>query len=149
MEAHLRGATALQIETDGLLHRVPFDLLHETHGAYLADRFDLTFSPGLAYNLPSARESLSQNIPALIVAVSDAQGSGMPALPEAAREGTDIASRSADRTGDRRAGTHAQLLRNLTEAHLFHFAATRWPMNGLLVLFWVRFPARCAEPGYS
>jgi CHAT domain-containing protein/tetratricopeptide (TPR) repeat protein len=123
MEAHLRGATALQIETDGLLDRVPFDLLHETHGAYLADRFDLTFSPGLAYNLPSARESLSQDIPALIVAVSDAQGSGMPALPEAAQEGTDIASHFRQArlvTGGQI--TRAQLLRNLTEAHLFHFA---------------------------
>ena len=123
MEAHLRGATALQIETDGLLDHVPFDLLHETHSAYLADRFDLTFSPGLAYNLPSTRESLSQESPALIVAVSDAQGSGMPALPEAAQESTDIAShfRQARRVTGGQITRH-QLLRNLAEAHLFHFA---------------------------
>jgi CHAT domain-containing protein len=123
MEAHLRGATALQIETDGLLDRVPFDLLHETHGAYLTDRFDLTFSPGLAYNLPSARESLSQESPALIVAVSDAQGAGMPALPEAAQEGSDIASHFRQArlvTGGQI--TRDQLLRNLAETHLFHFA---------------------------
>jgi CHAT domain-containing protein len=123
MEAHLKGATALQIETDGLLDRVPFDLLHEAHGPDLADRFDLTFSPGLAYNFPSARESLSQESPVFIVAVSDAQGAGMPALPEVAQEGVDIASHFRQArlvTGGHI--TRDQLLRHLSEAHLFHFA---------------------------
>jgi CHAT domain-containing protein/tetratricopeptide (TPR) repeat protein len=122
-EADLRGANALQIETDGFLDRVPFDLLHEAHDPYLADRFDLTFSPGLAYNLPVAREPLSHESSALIVAVGDAQGPGMPALPEAAQEGIDVAShfRHAKLMAERRI-TREQLLRNLSESRLFHFA---------------------------
>jgi CHAT domain-containing protein len=123
LEADLRGVTALQIETDGLLDRVPFDLLHEAHGKYLADRFDLTFSPGLAYNLSSPREPLSYSNSALIVAVSDAQSPDLPALPEAAQEGADAAShfKHAKLMAGGRI-TREQLLRNLSEASLFHFA---------------------------
>jgi CHAT domain-containing protein/tetratricopeptide (TPR) repeat protein len=123
LEANLRGSTALQIETDGVLDRVPFDLLHEVHGEYLADRFNLTFSPGLAYNLAAARESLSHESSALIVAVGNAQGSDLPALPEAAQEGIDMASqfRHVKLMVEGRV-TREQLLRNLSDASLFHFA---------------------------
>ena len=137
MEAHLRGATALQIETDGLLDRVPFDLLREAHSAYLADRFDLTFSPGLAYNLPFAQEPLSQKSSALIVAVGDAQGPNIPALPEAVQEGADVAAHFRQaRLLTEKPIMREQILQNMAEARLFHFAghAVANPMAVGLVL---------------
>jgi len=49
LDSDIQGAAALWIETDGILDRIPFDLLQGPDDRYLADRFVISYSPGLAY----------------------------------------------------------------------------------------------------
>ena len=94
VEADIRGATALTIETDGVIDQVPFNLLRTSDGHYLGDKFEITFSQGMSYQ-PSSRTSLAGLSPesaALVVVASGAADSSLPVLPGADQEGTEVAS---------------------------------------------------------
>jgi CHAT domain-containing protein len=126
LESDIRGAVALRIETDGILDKIPFDLLRGPEG-YLGDHFEVTFSQGAGYGLHAnsqfKREPLSSASAALIVVASGAPKSSLPMLPEALDEGEEVASQFKAATlisgrGIRR----AELLSNLRNAEVFHFA---------------------------
>ena len=94
VETDVRGATALTIETDGVIDQVPFNLLQASDGHYLGDKFEITFSQGMSY-LPTSRTSLaglSPNSAALVVVASGAADSSLPVLPGADQEGAEVAS---------------------------------------------------------
>ena len=122
LESDIQGSTALSIETDGTLDRIPFDLLRGPDSRYLADRFEITYSPGLAYASDSRFQPVKSASRALIVVASPTQDSSMPPLPEALQEGTDVASHFDDAsllTGTR--SNRADVLRSLQDARVFHF----------------------------
>jgi CHAT domain-containing protein/tetratricopeptide (TPR) repeat protein len=122
LEADIHGVTALRIETDGILDQIPFDLLRGPDGRYLADRFEVTYSPGLAYASHPGGDALSAASLALIVVASGEQDPSLTPLPEAEEEGNDVASyfRGAKVLSGSRL-TRADVLRNLRDAKIFHF----------------------------
>jgi CHAT domain-containing protein len=123
LEDDLRGSTTLQIETDGILDRIPFDLLIGSDGHYLSDRFQISYSPGLDYTSDVRDEAISDESPALIVTVAEPGRQALSALPDAQEEGVEVASRF--RYAKLVSGsqvTRANLLRDLRSAQIFHFA---------------------------
>jgi CHAT domain-containing protein len=122
LESDIKGATALRFETDGILDRIPFDLLRGADGRYLADRFEVTYSPGLAYGHHSRLETFSPASTALIVVASGAQEPGSAPPAEAAEEGRDVSSYFHEaRTVSGSQATRAAVLQNLRSATVFHF----------------------------
>ena len=122
LESDIRGATALRFETDGILDRIPFDLLRGADGRYLADRFEVTYSPGLAYASHSRLETLSPASAALIVIAAGAQEPSLAPLPEATEEGRDVSSYFHEaKTLSGSQATHAAVLQDLRDATAFHF----------------------------
>ncbi len=122
LEADIRGATALTIETDGVIDQVPFNLLQTSDGHYLGDKFELTFSQGLSYQRAS-RTLLSPQSAALVVVAAGAAGSSLPVLPGADQEGTEVASlfHNAVLLHGHEV-TRAEVLAQLRDARLLHFA---------------------------
>jgi CHAT domain-containing protein len=125
VEADIRGATALTIETDGVIDQVPFNLLQTSDGHYLGDKFDITFSQGMSYH-PTSRTSLAALSPesaALVVVASGAADSSLPVLPGADQEGTEVASlfHNAVLIHGHEV-TRAEVLAQLHDARLLHFA---------------------------
>jgi CHAT domain-containing protein len=123
LESDIQGATVLRFETDGILDRVPFDLLQTPDGRYLGDRFEVTYSPGLAYGSRSTADTLSPSSAALIVIAAGSQDPSLIPLPEANEEGNDVAAYFRDAhvlSGLR--SNRADVLRSLRDASVFHFA---------------------------
>lgn len=120
----IQDATEVRFETDGILDRIPFELLQGPDGRYLIDRFTVTYSPGLAYISGSkpARLSAAETASALIVVGSAAQEPSLSPLPEATEEGRDVAGFFQQATiiaGEQ--ATHDNVLRGLRNAAVFHF----------------------------
>jgi CHAT domain-containing protein len=125
VEADIRGATALTIETDGVIDQVPFNVLQGSDGHYLGDKFEITFSQGMSYQ-PTSRTSLAGLSPesaALVVVASGAADSSLPVLPGADQEGTEVASlfHNAVLIHGHEV-TRAEVLAQLHGARLLHFA---------------------------
>ncbi|MEA2540550.1 MAG: hypothetical protein QOH35_1916, partial [Acidobacteriaceae bacterium] len=139
LEAGIRGATTVTIETDGIIDQVPFNLLRAADGNYLGDKFEITFSPGMSYR-PTSRTSLARLSPesaALVVVASDAAGSSLPRLPGADQEGAEVASlfHNAVLIHGHEV-TRAEVLAQLRDARLLHFAghaATGFNRVGLVL----------------
>jgi CHAT domain-containing protein len=137
LESDIQGATALRIETDGILDNVPFDLLRQSNGRYLADQFEVTYSPGLAYESRPRPKNLAATSAVLIVVAAEAQDRSSGPLPEAVEESTEIASFFPNAIV--LAGSHAtrgELLSRLPKARMFHFvghAVARVDRVGLLL----------------
>jgi CHAT domain-containing protein/cytochrome c-type biogenesis protein CcmH/NrfG len=123
LEADLQGISVLNIETDGVLDRVPFDLLHRHGAPYIGDRYELSFSPGLDYGVTAKQEEFSPSTSAFIVAAANAQRATLPPLPEAADEAADVAASFHGAkllSGDQ--AKRDEVLRGISETELFHFA---------------------------
>jgi CHAT domain-containing protein/tetratricopeptide (TPR) repeat protein len=127
LESELQGTTVLEIETDGALDQIPFHLLQGKDGAYIGDKFEISFSQGIAYGARSrslsAYEPLTSGSAALIVAAWGAANPSLPALAEASNESDDVASffqgpvLVSGRQVDRK-----EVLRDLQDARIFHYA---------------------------
>jgi hypothetical protein len=136
LEADLLGITTLNIETDGVLDRLPFDLLRTSNGRYLGDRFDLILTPGMAYAFPTDQEELSIQDRTLVV-VGNSQGTSLDPIPETTQEGDDVASYLPNVTVVSGVHvTHANVMHELKRADWLHFAghAITTPGNVGLVL---------------
>jgi len=124
LESDIKGASALRIETDGILDRVPFHLLRRKDDRYLGDQFEVSFSQGVAYEVPvnSASEAISSVSVALIVVAADAMETSLTPLPDAEEEGNEVASHFKNAiliAGS--GGSRAEVLRKLRKAQVFHF----------------------------
>ena len=122
LESYLQSAAALRFETDGILDRIPFGLLLGPDGRYLADRFELTYSPGLAYQFQSKIEKLSSSSAALIVVPAGMQEPVFAPLPDTLDEARDVAKyffNAKILPGSDAA--RENVLRNLRDAEVFHF----------------------------
>jgi tetratricopeptide (TPR) repeat protein len=122
LESDIKGIKAIRFETDGVLDRIPFDLLQGTDGHYLGDRFSVTYSPGLAYGSSFRSRYLSPSGAALIVVASEVEEPSFPPLPEAIEEGTDVATyfRNVKMLSGAEV-TRANVLHSLRGAKIFHF----------------------------
>jgi CHAT domain-containing protein len=122
VEADIRGATVLTIETDGVIDQVPFNLLQSSDGHYLGDKFEVAFSQGMSYH-PSSPASLSPESTALVVVASGVGDSSLPILPGAEQEGSEVASlfHNAVLIHGQEV-TRAEVLAQLRDARLLHFA---------------------------
>jgi CHAT domain-containing protein len=122
LEADIRGAPALIIETDGAIDQVPFNLLQSAKGNYLGDNFNITLSPGMSYH-PASPASLSPQSAALVVVASGAANSSLPVLPGADQEGAEVASlfHNAVLIHGQEV-TRAEVLAQLRDARVLHFA---------------------------
>ncbi len=122
VEKDIEGATALQFETDGILDRIPFDLLQGADGRYLADRFEVSYSPGLAYRSQLKPENITPASSVLVVVASGSQDPSMAPLPGADDEGMDVSSYFREaKTLSGSQTTRTNVLQSLGEASLFHF----------------------------
>jgi CHAT domain-containing protein len=122
IESDIKGATALRFETDGILDRIPFDLLRDADGRYLMDRFVVTYSPGLAYESHSHFEPLTPASIALIVVTPEAREPHLVLLPEASEEGEEVSSYFNEaKTLSGSQAIRTEVLRNLRDAVVFHF----------------------------
>lgn len=127
LEPDIQGATSLRIETDGILDKLPFGLLHGTDGHYLGDKFEVVFSQGGFYRhharLRSPSQALSRASIALVVVPSGTPDSSLPVLSDATEEGKEVASHFTDANLiSGRDVTRAEILSDLRKAQLFHFA---------------------------
>jgi CHAT domain-containing protein/tetratricopeptide (TPR) repeat protein len=122
IEPFLENHRHLLIDPDGVLGIVPFDVLVDQHGRYLADRYSFTISPGLDY-LAKARpwQGISRQSRALVV--GDPTSSSWSVLPAAEIEARDISALFQDsRLLLRGDATYSAIARDLPEAEVFHFA---------------------------
>jgi tetratricopeptide (TPR) repeat protein len=122
LESDIHGLTALRFETDGALDRIPFNLLESADGRYLSDRFNITYSPGLAYSSRSQVTTISAANRVLVVVGQREEHGFLPPLPEAAEEGQEVAShfqQASLLTGSE--VTRPRVLKELKEAQEFHF----------------------------
>lgn len=127
VESDFEGARSLRIETDGVLNRVPFDLLVTSDGRYLCDRVSLTFSQGMLFGFKAATarnvDRVSPARAALIVASPGGSYSSLPALPDVQSEGAEVASHFANPVLlSGRSVTRREVLDRLKSSEVFHFA---------------------------
>lgn len=122
LASEIQGATRIRFETDGILDRVPLGLLRDQNGNYLGDRFDLTYSLGLAYGSYSATEILSPSSHALVVVAPEVQELSFESLSEFLEEGQDVAAFFTNsKTLSGSSAIRETVLRSLREAEIFHF----------------------------
>ncbi len=128
LESDLAGISELHVETDGILDKVPFSLMHGKNGPLVGDQFEITFAQGLASENPWNRQAvpppLSRASSALIVVAATPQDSSFAPLPDAAEEGKKISANFDAATVVVSAAEEdpRDLLRILRNVRVFHFA---------------------------
>lgn len=91
IEPWIAGHRRFVFEPDGVLKTVPIGLLVDGAGEYLADRFDLSISPGVAY-LNEARAWGGVSSSSNILLFANPQVVGWSPLPDVEQEAQGIAS---------------------------------------------------------
>jgi len=76
VEPYLAGYRHLIIEPDGALRILPFEILQDSRGRYIGERFDLSFSPGAAYMAQANRwTSVEGSWRAVVIKATEIPGS--------------------------------------------------------------------------
>jgi CHAT domain-containing protein len=122
IEPMVRGRRLLLLEPDGDLRQVPFDVLIDEQGNYLADRFAFAISPGIQYE-GALRPwvSLSRLNRALIV--SNPVVPGLSPLPDSEREAQNIAALfDQPRVLLSGEANYANVSTALSNSEVFHFS---------------------------
>jgi CHAT domain-containing protein len=125
VEAWLKGRTHVIVELDTSMESIPFEALINDQGKYLADIYEIKYSPGLAYiNLDKRPGTISRASRALVIGQSlgDTEES-LPRLPGSSEEAHDVASLFDNKvllTDDD--ATLPRIVKELPRAEVFHFA---------------------------
>lgn len=138
-EGWMRGRSRLIVEPDTSIISIPFEALVDEKGKYLADSYDIEYSPGTAFlNSDKSSGRISHRSRVLVVGQSlgDAE-ENLPRLPGASEEARDVAAQFDESVllidNDARLES---IFRELPRAEVFHFAGhalgTR-QRNGLLL----------------
>jgi CHAT domain-containing protein len=90
VEGSIAGHERLIIEPDGVLRPVPFELLVDSAGNYLGDRFEVSISPGVEY-LDASRKWTGVTATSVASVVGNGTTSGWSALPETDEEARTVA----------------------------------------------------------
>jgi CHAT domain-containing protein len=128
IESLLTDGRLIVVEPDGLIGLIPMQALRQPSGQYLAERWNLQFSPGIGYRRPvsALQPKLLMQAQALIVGVPGVRGSmadDLPALADAHLEVEAIAKEFTRKTvllGND--ATQQAVLDKLRDAVVFHFA---------------------------
>lgn len=91
IEPWIAGRHHLIVETDGVLKTLPIGLLVEPGGAYMGDRFTITFSPGILY-LNQARKWRGVTARSDVAVLGDPEAPGWMPLPDAEKEASVVAA---------------------------------------------------------
>lgn len=138
-EGWLKGRSHLIIESEGSIASIPFEALVDEKGKYLAESYEIAYSPGTAYlSEGESSRQIGRRSRALVVGQSlgDVEEE-LPRLPGASEEARDVASRFEDPVLliDNDASL-SRVVEELARAEVFHFAGhalgTR-QRNGLLL----------------
>ena len=127
VEADFEGAKSIRIETDGVIDRVPFDLLVTSDGKYLCDSLSLTFSQGILFDRRVTENAHCLSCiaarAALIVVSPGGFSSSFPALPDVDSEGAEVASHFTKPVllSGHSVARH-EVLDRLKSSEIFHFA---------------------------
>ena len=127
----------LMVEADGTLSVIPFQALIEGSGGYLSDRHPIVYSPTLRFDAGAKLSSDFFEQEALLVA-SDGGGSepGLRPLSDALSEVQDVARYfSNSRVLSETEASLPNVLRQLPQATVFHFAGHAGIVNGKKALF--------------
>jgi CHAT domain-containing protein len=142
------GAT-LTVDPDGVLSKIPFEALIDSHGKYAADQYRfVTIAPGKNRPKPSGpdRVVLDASLPAVIAgapALDPELAAAFPPLPHAADEARWVASLFTNKTlllGAK--ATPDALEQELARAGVFHFAGHAAEDLGLILSSGTLSPAR-------
>jgi CHAT domain-containing protein len=139
IEDRISPGRSIVIEADAKLSDVPFQVLVDHSGRYLADLHPIVYSQGLRYLTASDRNlpQLPAEMKALVVGVPAAAGSELPALSDAVAEAHEVASRfpqSRQLIDDE--ASLSNIAAELPRATMFHFvghASTLGGKRGLLL----------------
>lgn len=140
VEKLIQSKPGLIFELDGVISRLPVEVLVESDGHYLGERHAVSISLGLGLHEDKSPDNrLSGNERALVVNPPSSAGNelDLPPLPDAAREAEMVAAQFSNSM--RLAGPQATLaaVRNaLRNATVFHFAGHAFilgPRSGLLL----------------
>jgi CHAT domain-containing protein len=118
----LAGASRLVIEPDGPLKQLPFALLLDSRGSLLADRFDISISPGIDF-LRAARPWTGITAASRALVIGNPSVPGWTSLPEVATEVSAVAASFSHPdlvTGS--TPNSAGFARQLAAAQVFHFS---------------------------
>ena len=131
---YLRPSQTLIIELDDALSGVPFQVLQDEEGGYLADRHPVLYSPAFRYLtlLRSKTRRIDAEMKALVVA--SAAGSiadGLRPIPDVLREAKGVAQRfaGAELLIEQEASLRS-VLRDLPLTEVFHFAGHTGSRDG-------------------
>jgi CHAT domain-containing protein len=125
ISGRIRGKSRLIFETDDAIGSVPFEALVDEKGKYLAESYEIEYTPGLEYLALTRRpEQISRSNHALVVGQAHADlENGLPPLPDSLTEAREIAGRfdkpmllMEDEANIER------VLHELPDAEIFHFA---------------------------
>jgi CHAT domain-containing protein len=138
-EGWIKGRSRLIVEPDTSMASIPFEALVDEQGKYLADSYEIGYSPGTAYlNIDKRPGRIGRRSLALIVGQSlgDAE-EGLPRLPGASEEARNVASQFDESIllVDKDASL-TRIVRELPRVEVFHFAGHALggrERNGLLL----------------
>jgi CHAT domain-containing protein len=91
IEPWISEDSKIVVEPDGILKALPFEVLIDSEGRYLVDRFDITVSPGIAY-LNSARQWKGISASSKVLILGNPMANGWMSLPDAEQEARVIAT---------------------------------------------------------
>jgi CHAT domain-containing protein len=121
IEPWLARDRRLIIEPDGAMTNLPFELLVESDGRYLLDRFDVMISPGTAY-LNQARDWSRISFTTKLLVIGNPEVAGWSSLPEAEQEAQSVADLFPKSHRQIHQASDPAVKRELADIEVFHFA---------------------------
>jgi CHAT domain-containing protein len=122
IEPYLAGYRHLIIEPDGILRVLPFEILRNREGNYLGERFDLSFSLGVAYLARVNRwTGVEKSWRAIVISATEIPGADpLPDVEDETRNVAKFFPRAKVVTAAELAKTGA--IRDLARAQVVHFS---------------------------
>jgi CHAT domain-containing protein len=123
IEPWLAGQKQIIVEPDGPLKELPFGLLITSHGSYLGDTTEISFSPGLTY-LNNARSWKPVSPQSVAFILANPRGAGWSPLPAADEEARAVASSflNPELITDNSTGNRDLSVETIASAEIFHFS---------------------------
>jgi CHAT domain-containing protein/tetratricopeptide (TPR) repeat protein len=138
VEQRLDQDRTLVLEPDGYLLTIPWEVLVDSGGHYLAERFATITTPGLYWQVHHrSTVAITPSSPALIVSVTTAPAEGVVPLSDADNEGRVVAEEfTSSRWLRNETATIAAIRQEMSSKEVFHFVghAEASPQRSGLVL---------------
>ncbi len=117
------GVPTLFIDADGPLEKIPWAMLENLAGKALVERYSILQIKGLVPDRTHVSKPITRDNSAFVLADPAVEDSSFPPLPDALREGTQVAARFiSSRVASGRNATSAVFFAEIPRAEVFHFA---------------------------